>query len=140
MNKLERFFENLKDALMFREGSSVDNILTPPVVTTGSIVWGVLLRSLIIIAITLFLVLGLEQRELWWASIFIFWFVVAYPAYRQYSKYHERIADFSEEILCGKCKHFVSQSQLCELLDEHISIDSVPCEGESWEPKSNITE
>ncbi len=140
MNKLERFFEELKDLLMFRESSSTDNILTPPIVTTGSIIWGVLLRSLIIIAITSFVVMILEKRDLWWASVFIFWFVVAYPAYRQYSQYHQRIENFLDETLCGKCKHFLSQSQLCEVLDEHISIDSVPCEGESWEPKADIAE
>ncbi len=118
---------------MFREGGDYDSILTPPTVTTGSMVWGLILRSTIIIAITMFVVMALGRRELWWFAVFLFWFGAVYPAYRQYSKYHARIENFLEETLCGKCRHFVEQSQLCDIYDEHVSEDYIPCAGESWE-------
>lgn len=140
MSQIDKIIEKIKDAFMFREGSDFDSILTPPVVTTGSIIWGVLLRSLVIISATSFLVMVLEYRQLWWFSVFAFWFVVAYPAYRQYVKYNNRIDDFSEETLCGKCKYFDSQSQRCDIYDQHVGVGFIPCEGDSWEPSSSITD
>ena len=138
MNELLKILEKLKDIFMFREGGEIDNILTPPAVTTGSIVWGILLRSVIIIGATTFVVMFLGKRELWWFSAFIFWFVVAYPAYRQYYKFHARIQQLQTDTLCGKCKFFVVESQLCSVLDEHIGLNSIPCEGENWEPKPDL--
>ena len=140
MNKLLKIFEKLKDIFMFREGCEIDNILTPPTVTTGSIIWGILLRSAIIIAITTFVVMFLEKRELWWFSIFIFWFVVLYPAYKQHYKFHDRIKKLQSDTLCGKCKFFVAESQLCSVLDEHIGLNTVPCEGEGWEASPDLFE
>jgi len=138
MNELLKIFEKLKDIFMFREGGEIDNLLTPPTVTTGSIVWGILLRSAIIIAVTTFVVMFLGKRELWWFSIFIFWFVVIYPAYRQHYKFHDRLKKLRTDTLCGKCKYFVAESQLCSVLDEHIGLDTIPCDGESWEARPDI--
>jgi len=139
MDEISKFIEKIKDAFMFREGSDFDSVLTPPIVTTGSIIWGIILRSLVIIATTTFLVMVLNRRELWWFSVFAFWLIVAYPAYRQYTKYNKRIDSFLDETLCGKCRHFDPQSQLCNIYDQHVSIGFVPCEGNNWEPSENIT-
>jgi len=49
---------------MFYEGGTIDNYIVPPAVTAGSILWGILLRSAVIIIITMFVVIFLEQREL----------------------------------------------------------------------------
>jgi len=140
MNELLKIFEKLKDIFMFREGSEIDNVLTPPTVTIGSIVWGILLHSAIIIIATTFIVMFLGKRELWWFSAFIFWFVAIYPAYKQYYKFYSRIKKLRTDTLCGKCKYFVIESQLCSVLDEHIGLDTIPCEGESWEASPDLFE
>lgn len=135
---LLKTFERLKDIFMFREGSEIDNIIVPPTVTTGSIIWGVLLRSALVIIITTFVVMFLEKREFWWASVFLFWFVVIYPAYRQYDKFHDRVKQLKNDTLCGKCKYFIEESQLCSLLDEHIGTNTIPCDGEYWEARPDL--
>ncbi len=76
------------------------------------------------------------MRGLWWITAFFVWLVALYPAYKQYTEYNNRIEDFLEDTLCGKCKHFEPSGQLCKLLDVHVTKNSVPCEGLSWEPKS----
>jgi hypothetical protein len=43
---------------------------------------------------------------------------------------------FTEDTLCGSCINFEPSSQLCKVLDEHVSVDFIPCEGLRWEPKS----
>jgi hypothetical protein len=138
MARLNKCVEKCKDVFLFREGSEIDNIIVPPTVTTGSIIWGILLRSAIIIVLTTFIVMYLEQREFWWFALFAFWLGVALPAYRQWTKFHERVDTLKEDTLCGKCRYFVSESQLCALLDDHIGIGTIPCDGESWEANPEI--
>lgn len=69
---MKQYFDKLKDLFLFSEGSEVDNYIVPPTVTTGSILWGVLLRSILIILISLFVVLYLEWRSFLWFVVFIF--------------------------------------------------------------------
>jgi len=128
-------FEQILDYLMFREGTDDDNSSDSPTVTTGSIVWGVILRSSIVIIITLFLVNRYDFYEYWWYSFFAIWFFVGFPAYRQFSKFNERMKVLSEETLCGKCKHFNQGAQTCQIYDVHVSKNHIPCEGMEWEPK-----
>lgn len=130
-----KLLEKIFDFLLFREGTTEDNS-SEPIVTTGSIVFGALLRAAIIIFITLFVVIEYDYRGYWWISAFFVWFFAFYPAYRQYTKYNQRIESFSEDTLCGKCKHFEPSSQLCRITDEHVTQNYIPCEGLSWEPKS----
>jgi hypothetical protein len=129
MNALDK----IKDLFMFREGSNTDNYLIPPTVTSGSILWGILLRSAVLIIITIILILALDKREFGWFAVFVFWISVVYPAYKQYTILNNRLEILEEETLCGKCKYFVKESQLCSALDEHISKDNIPCEGTMWE-------
>jgi len=138
MNKTKLFFDKIKDIFMFREGGDTDNYLTPPVVTSGSILWGILLRSAVMIIIIIVLVLAFNKRDLAWFGVFIFWFGVVYPAYKQYTAFNKRLSVLEEETLCGKCKHFVKESQLCSILDEHISKDNIPCDGSSWEANMEL--
>lgn len=128
-------FEKIIDLFMFREGTDKDSDSNTPVVTTGSIVWGVILRSGVIIFLSLLLLQKFEFRYYWWISLFAMWFLVAYPAHRQHSKFAQRMDNFEEETLCGSCRHFIKGSQLCGIYDEHVSRNHIPCGGEAWEPK-----
>ncbi len=120
---------------MFREGSDEDNRSTNPKVTFGSIVWGVLLRTVLVVTIILLLLDYFHYDVNVWIIVFSIWLFAAYPAYKQYIKFKERMKKFKEETLCGSCKYFNRDAQLCSIYDEHVSEDYVPCEGESWEPK-----
>lgn len=134
---MNEYFNKILDLLMFRTGVEEDEAgHLQPVVTTGSIVWGVLLRSFIIIFISFLFMALIENRKFWWLSFLILWLVAAYPGWKQYQAYKKRMEDFEESTLCGKCIHFDPTSQLCKLYDEHVYKDYVPCEGVDWEPKT----
>ena len=130
---MKLIIDKIKDIFMFREGGNLDNYLSPPTVTSGSILWGVLLRSAILIIVTLLFILISGKREFGWFASFIFWISVVYPAYKQYTALSNRLKALEEETLCGKCKFFVKESQLCSALDEHISKENIPCNGDLWE-------
>ncbi len=127
--------ENILDILMFREGTDEDSDTNLPVVTTGSVVLGMIFRSAIIII--LMFIFSEYFREMWYLGVFIFWFFVAYPAYRQYNKFNKRMENFQEETLCGTCRHFNPSGQLCTIYDEHVSRNHIPCNGEAWEPRDD---
>ena len=128
-------FDKIIDLFMFREGSDDDNDSQNPVVTTGSIVWGVMFRLTIVVLLTFMVLSRYDWHEYWWFAFFVVWFFVAYPAYRQYINFSRRMETFEEETLCGTCRHFNSGSQMCTIYDEHVSKTYIPCEGQSWEPK-----
>ncbi len=125
------------DLLLFRVGveKEEDGKLVP-IITTGSIVWGVLLRSAIIILLSFAFMGIIENRKYWWVMLLLLWLFAAYPGWKQFQFYKERMQEVSESTLCGKCIHFDETSQLCKLYDEHISEDYIPCGGVDWEPKS----
>lgn len=136
-DKLSVWWEKLQDALMFREGSYEDNYTNLPKVTIGSIIWGVLLRTTVIVFGSLLIAMALYQKVVvnWWIIFFAMWVFVVFPAFRQYKKFDERIDELEEQTMCGSCRHFIKDSQLCRLYDEHISFEHLPCNGEAWEPK-----
>ncbi|MCX7879930.1 MAG: hypothetical protein N2517_04650 [Ignavibacteria bacterium] len=127
----------LLDLLMFRLGveENYDGKVTP-IVTTGSIVWGILLRSAIILFFSFIVMELIENRKYWWISLLFLWLFAAYPGWKQYQFFKKKIQDVEESTLCGKCVHFDSTSQLCKLYDEHVAEGYIPCEGVDWEPKS----
>ncbi len=127
--------QDIFDIFMFRLPSKADNYSVQPRITTGSIVWGILLRTLLIIVLTLFLTDYFDIRQYWWFSLFAFWGFAAFPAYKQIQAFSERIDDFEESTLCGQCKHFDKSGQRCSIYDEHVSVNYIPCEGLDWEPK-----
>jgi hypothetical protein len=129
-------FEKIIDLLMFRQSSEEDSHTNDPKVNAGSIIWGILLRSFILVILITLLLESLKMREYWWMMLFAVWFIAVYPGWLQWSKFHERMKKFQEQTLCGSCINFESSSQLCKVLDEHVSVEYIPCEGLRWEPKS----
>ncbi len=120
------------------ETTELSETQTAPVVTTGSIVFGVIIRTALIILISFFLVDYFYFRGNWWVIAVALWFLVAFPAYRRFRKFSEETDAFIEETLCGKCRHFDPTSKLCTVLDEHPTENYIPCDGESWEPRQNL--
>lgn len=130
-----KFINKILDIIQFREGYNEDEEGDRvPKVTTGSIVWGMLFRSFIIIFLSFFVFDQIEFQKYWWIPFLVLWFFVAYPGYRQYQRYSKKIEIIQEETLCGSCRHFDSTSQLCKIYDEHITKDYIPCDGDNWEP------
>ena len=128
--------DKIIDVLMFREGTEVEDGTHQPKITTGSVVWGILSRSLVLILISTFLLESLKFREYWYLILFVIWGIAVYPGWRQYKHFQEKMVSFKEETLCGSCKNFDANSQLCKIYDEHVTKDYIPCEGDSWEPTS----
>jgi hypothetical protein len=129
--------EKIKDLLLFRHGTKenesgeIKSIITP-----GSIVWGILLRTFILVISSFILFETVVwTRSYWWFVFFIIWYGAAYPGWRQFQDFNENIEKVEESTLCGSCKHFDKTSQLCKIYDEHITEDYLPCEGVDWEPK-----
>ena len=134
---MERFFEKIADIFLFREGTEEDEQgMKQPIVNVGSIVWGVILRSSIIIGLSFLFSSYIRFHDYWWLAVFIFWFAAIYPGWKQYQKYNVKIQDIEENTLCGKCKYFEPTGQFCKIYDEHITKDYIPCDGLDWEPKT----
>lgn len=128
--------DKIFDALMFRMGSEEDEDGSKaPMITTGSIVWGVLLRTTISFILIGLLLDNLNLREHWYLVLFGIWAFAIYPAWRQWQIFQEKTKKFSEETLCGTCINFDETSQLCKIFDEHPTKIYIPCEGVQWEPK-----
>lgn len=133
-----QILEKIKNLLMFQVGTFEDSYSEKPIITTGSIIWGVLLRSLIIVMLSFFVVEQIDDRTAWWIAFFGFWVFAAFPAYQQLQTFNKRMDEFEESTLCGTCRHFVKGSQLCSLYDEHVSKEYVACDGNDWEPKESV--
>ena len=106
-----------------------------PYYTTGSIVAAAIMRVAIIGIIAIFLNDQFNSDGWWWTAVlFSFWLVGVYPAWLQYNRFHDDVEQLQEGTLCGSCKHFNPTNQLCMVLDEHVTSEEPPCEGEAWEP------
>lgn len=125
--------DRLADMLMFRQQAEDED--NKPVITTGSVIWGLILRSAIIIIFSMIIIQYTGKYDYWWIVLIMLWFLAAYPAYTQYQRFTEKMKKFEEATLCGSCKHFDPTSQRCKILDEHVTTNYIPCEGDSWEPK-----
>ena len=107
-----------------------------PLITTGSIVLGAMLRLALIMLITWLIIDEWMFQQYWiFIAIAIMLFVI-YPSFRQYSIFNDRIENLAESTMCGSCRHFDNTGQMCTLYDEHISNNSLPCEGQDWELKN----
>lgn len=132
----DKNLETLKDLLQFRIGTEEDeNGDEQPVITTGSVVWGVLLRMSVIIVIAFVFLSIFEAYRYWWVFLFIIWFGTTFPGWKQYQIFQRRMKKLQESTLCGSCLHFDPTSQLCKLYDQHITMNYIPCEGLNWDPK-----
>jgi hypothetical protein len=133
--------ENIKDKIVdlfqFRIGTEKDDHGNPqPILTWGSIIWGIMFRTALVVFISFPFVRYTANPDLWWLVAIALWFFAAYPGWTQYQIMQKRQEKFAEGTLCGSCKNFNDQSRLCVLYDEHPTLEYIPCEGESWEPKS----
>lgn len=128
--------DKLTDLLLFRytnQGKDTNNI-EKPYITMGSIVWGGLVRTILIVVVSWTVVGYYELRDYWMVPLLAIVGLVIYPAYSQYQHFTSRIEVMQIETLCGSCKHFDPTNQLCIVYDEHVSTTYIPCEGDSWEP------
>jgi hypothetical protein len=134
---METLWQKAQDAWLFRRRSESGE----PEITAGTIVYGAVLRTLVLLLGTLAL-LGV-MPDLWryaWLVLLALWGVVVYPAYQRWREFSERVEQLKEELLCGSCRYFEETGQLCTLLDEHVRSDYIPCEGLSWEPRTEWDE
>ncbi len=107
--------------------------------TIGSIVSWAILRTAILIVLSLlaYEYVGWVDYGLWWSVTAIaFYAVVLHPMQIQYRLFKEETRRVMDGTLCSTCKYFEETGVLCSRLDEHVTEDVIPCEGELWEPKS----
>ncbi len=108
--------------------------------TMGSIVLWTLLRlgAVIVGAWILYDVMAVNNTSyaLWWAVTGLaLYAVVFHPTQIQYLHYREETRTVVSGTLCSSCKYFESTGVLCSKLDEHVTEDYLPCEGQLWEPR-----
>lgn len=106
-----------------------------PKITMGSIVLFAILKTAIVLLLSWFLLERYRMMDYWWISLLAIFIIAIYPALRQYKKFSEESEVVEKESLCATCKHFNSLGIICNLYDEHIAGDYVPCEGLEWQPK-----
>ncbi len=134
---MNTIIDKIADLFLFREGTeAAENGELYPIVTVGSIVWGVILRASIIVVLSFIFIQFFRFTGYWWLALFVFWFAAVYPGWKQYQKFNDKIQDIEESTLCGKCRYFEPTGQLCKIYDEHITKNYIPCDGLDWEPKS----
>jgi hypothetical protein len=106
--------------------------------TFGSIVWMAMLRLTIVIFVAWYLKDHFTSyySEWWMATVGAIYGIAIYPAQIQYHYFKRTSRRLVEQTLCSSCRYFNPDGLHCTRLDEHISEDHLPCEGEGWEPKS----
>lgn len=105
-----------------------------PRLTTGTIILGALLRTfaIMLIGFVLWRYAGVEYSLP--ISLALLWGYAVYPAYRQFVLFSNISQALEKEILCSRCRHYNRSGQYCQLYDEHVRADYVPCGGDDWEP------
>jgi hypothetical protein len=100
----------------------------------GAVVLGALLRSLLVIVagFAIWEYSGIEVSIP--VSLVLLWGYAVYPAYRQLVVYSEQSQRIEEELLCSSCIHFNRSGHFCQLYDQHVRPDNIPCGGVDWEP------
>jgi len=106
--------------------------------TIGSIVSWAIFRAAAVIGIMLLVseyVRWLDYGTWWGATLLLIYAVVLHPMQIQYRIYKDETKNVMEGTLCSTCRYFEPTGVMCSKLDEHVSEDHIPCEGELWEPK-----
>ncbi|HYF02251.1 MAG TPA: hypothetical protein VEC36_02660 [Patescibacteria group bacterium] len=127
--------QKIFDSIMFRPHVPLPEDPRNPKVTTGSVIFGAIIRTALIITIAFFIKERFDVEHIWILTMFAIWGIGIFPAYKQYQSFHEKVEDLQQTTLCGSCKYFETSGQLCNLLDEHVSEHYLPCEGQGWEPR-----
>ncbi|MFM8178565.1 MAG: hypothetical protein ACKOAG_05205, partial [Candidatus Kapaibacterium sp.] len=86
-----------------------------PARTTGSVVFGALMRGILVIVVGFYLWNTTEAETAAFISFILLWGYVVYPAYRQYVLFHDHVEALSLDTLCGSCRHFDRSSQRCAI-------------------------
>lgn len=134
-------YEEIKDLLIdvfnYRTGTEEesDGSMTP-IITAGSVTWGILLRGFVLIFVGIVVIAFTEMRELGWFIAFLVFALAVYPGFQQYRIFNERVKKVEENTICGKCRYFDESSQMCMPRDEHVTQLNIPCGGDDWELKN----
>lgn len=105
--------------------------------TLGSIIWLAMLRLVATIFVAWAVRDYIPEYGQWWAiTVGAIYGIAIYPAQLQYSHFKRTSKKLMEQTLCSSCRYFNPEGLHCMQLDEHVSEDYLPCEGEGWEPKS----
>ena len=113
--------------------------------TIGSIVSWTILRAAIVLVgswiLSEFMFTNNAGYTIWWAvTALAVYAVVIHPTQIQYNIFKEETRLVMDGTLCSSCKHFEPTGVMCSKLDEHVTEDYLPCEGELWEPRSALPE
>jgi hypothetical protein len=106
--------------------------------TVGSIVSWAIIRAMVVILVSLLLYEYMHWVDygLWWTvTALALYAVVIHPMQVQYRMFREETREVMEGTLCSSCKYFEETGVLCSKLDEHVTEDRIPCEGQLWEPR-----
>lgn len=106
--------------------------------TVGSIVTWAIFRAAAVIGIMMLVseyVRWLDYGTWWGATLLLLYAVVLHPMQIQYRIYKDETKNVMEGTLCSTCRYFEPTGVMCSKLDEHVSEDHIPCNGELWEPK-----
>jgi hypothetical protein len=128
--------DRIIDALLLRFTADGRDDLTgkQPSNTTGSILFGAMIRFVLVVIVGLISMEYFGLYDYWMVFVLLLFGFVFFPAYRQYVLFYGRMEKLEQTTLCGSCKHFDISGQLCKIYDEHVSLTHIPCEGEDWEP------
>jgi len=140
-NNLSDIPTSCKRCLWTEEGQEMDTPRTEKRTyrnTIGSIVSWAIFRAAAVIGISLLIseyLPWLDPFTQWGVTLLILYGVVLHPMQIQYRIYREETKNVMEGTLCSTCKYFEPTGVMCSRLDEHVSEEDIPCEGELWEPK-----
>lgn len=102
----------------------------------GDIVFWAIIRCAIIIPV-IYLVRPFMDYSTWWCfGILSLYAVIVHPVVIHYHLFLDRNKDIFDSTLCSSCRHFDKTAVLCCINDEHPTVEYLPCEGMSWEPRT----
>ena len=105
--------------------------------TLGSIIWSALVRMILtLLAVWYVRDHVVDFPEWWMVATFAIYGIAIYPAQIQYDYFRQSNKRLIESTLCSSCRHFSPENLHCMKLDEHVSEQYLPCEGEEWEPSA----
>ena len=105
--------------------------------TLGSIIWMALLRLIATMFVAWYLQDKLNDYGEWWIiTVVAIYGIAIYPAQIQYNYFKRTSRKLMEETLCSSCRYFNPENLHCMRLDEHVTEQYLPCEGEGWEPRA----
>jgi len=102
----------------------------------GDIVLWTLIRISVVIPFLWIIRSYLDFTIWWYLVVFVVYGTILHPAIISYRRFEEKNKKIFESSLCSSCRHFDKSAVLCLKYDKHPTLESLPCEGKDWEPKS----